>query len=293
MLGLEEWWEEAPATGVKCVYAGEVYSIGARVETLAGLKEHLKAAIPDLQSSDFQVTYTDSDGDLILITTDDSLLEAYKVTEGALRLYVARHAQSPAAEVVLDEVMDYGRLAASLSGVFVSCLERKAIGLGVVVAPQTGVCVCSSLQALSALSSAYALFSLPGFPHYFSPAQTQSAPCGLIFLRFQVSLGSEVKQVQLDTRPPSPGMKLLTMHRTMNNDPKGVMKWVEVKTVSGLTFDYDTKEKCGPNGSPLFTPDFHLFGLQLTDTVQHNTALSSLSILSSLPRCTSVIEIED
>ena len=281
------------ATSLKCQYQDQLYSLGAPPVSYPALRSLISTAIPYIQSSPFSVLYKDPDGDLVEITTTESMLEAYQLCPGLMKVYISkgRVYQEPAQPVILDSTIDLKLIFHKLNAVFTICLEKKAVGMGVVVEGNLAVTTAPAVQQVQAASVATALFQIPGFEYAFNPNVRFIRQGQVTILAFKSALPSEIQPLVFRNDFPKRGSTGLILHQPVADDPKSALKWVEIKDSSPDSFHYDSKEPGGPAGSPVFNESLELLGIQVTECVQSNSALPGVAIQPLLPQVDDVIVV--
>ena len=282
-MNTETWFlsEEAQtATSIKCRYADQVYSLGAPPPSFAGLQTLITTAIPYLQTSQFTVFYKDPEGDMVAVTTTESLLEAYKLCPGIMKLSISKLVAytEPVQTLALDCLLDYNLLYRRLSGVFTLCLSKKAVGMGVAVTGGLAVTTAPAVHQMEAATHATALFSTPGFECPLDPSRKYVRSGAITVVSFKFALPREVFPLDFRRDYPRRGAMGLTLHKPTETT-KSCLKWVEVKDTTEDAFQYDCKEACGPSGSPVFSDSLELIGLQTTECVLSNAAIPGVALL--------------
>ena len=299
MYFLEAWSiveDPKVATSIKCQYQDQLYSLGAPQPSFPALLSLITTSIPYLQLSHFSVLYKDPDGDLVEITTTESLVEAYQLCPGLMKLYVSKTAayQEPIQAVALDSTLDFALIFARLSAVFTISLGNKAVGMGIAIEGNLAVTTAPALQQMDAAAHASALFHIPGFGQAFDPTVRYIREGPLTLLAFKSTLPAEVRPLTFRNDTPKRGTIALILHQPVDNDPKAALKWVEIKDSTTEAFHYDSKEPCGPAGAPVFNEAMDLIGIQFTECVQSNRAIPGVTVGQSVAKVfAGVIEVLD
>ncbi|OMJ83351.1 hypothetical protein SteCoe_15754 [Stentor coeruleus] len=271
---------------IKFHYRSQVYSLGKIPASIDELYDLVLRTLPEpIHPSSLNIFYTDSDCDQISLTTTDSLKEALFYNPDCLHLSIEiqNSYQEDNNPIFSEEIIDITNLWKSLKAVFSIFYDKKFSGLGILVNLRLGLTTTKVLPSIESATNATIYFEDCPAPIKINPQNFFVIAGNVVFFSFQSTFALfELEELSLSFTTQKNIGKGLTLARIENNDVLGKIKYVNIKQSLGRRLLYECYSPCGPIGSPLFSEDLKLLGIQLSHYAQVNEVYSCEEILSAL-----------
>lgn len=271
---------------VKVFYQEQIFSLGKTPKTIETLLDLIQKSIPRSLSRNYIILkYYDCDNDLIILTTTESLNEAYSMYPDCLRVYVDYKPANDAIDnlELTEDLLCIKDAWKALRAVFSVFIDGQCRGLGVLVNLRLGMTTSKVLASQEDASKAMMYFEDTSVPITASPEVFFITSDKISFFSFKSTyLLSEVQELRISPVGMSFNTKGLTLGKSRDSDILASIKSVNVKETIGYRLIYETVEECGRAGSPLFDNKWELLGLQITDRSCINEVYSCTEILRAL-----------
>jgi hypothetical protein len=269
---------------IKLKYNQQLYNLGGVPSSFPELLSAISRILQDLPStSNLDIFYTDSEGDVIHLTTTDALLEAFRNTNGTLVLNIQPARRPRPKKVALKDDILLVRIAyEKCSAVFKVCVDGQIRGVGIVIDDKIALTSPNALPNEEIARQATAIFDNSSDTLYFQPSEMW-IPCNeFVLVAFKKAHGLvEIAAVHLEhDYQMTDNVQILTLSAAVEDDIFHELKYLNVRDVIAGRLYYDTNTPCGYAGSPVFDCDFKLIAMQMTTGAFSNEAVRCSEILA-------------
>ena len=289
---------------VKVCYQGEVFSLGKSPNTINELfLMVLKCLTRELSRGYLVLKYCDKELDWITLTTDEALCEAYEMYPECLRVFMEyKNIKNAAVQMCGNElVINVEKAWKRMRAVFSVFIEGEYKGMGLLINLRLGLTTIKVVTSQEDAKKAMVFFEDSPNPILISPELFFVTSEKIVLFSFKSTYAlSDVEEIKINSHILNQSTaRGIALCNSRDSDIFSQVKWINIKETIGNRLIFESFEEGAKFGSPVFSENWDLLGVQITGSTCINEVFSTSEILSALkqlsyhPQITSLIQAID